>query len=113
LGWTEETFTTSGLVFGGGASFPVAGGSAGSVGVNLGLGLMGAKWEDTTGWSRNSTTAVGFSFGASYTFPITSNFGVTADYKGNAYSYDFGKNGVPFTVKETISSLGASLYVKF
>ena len=70
LSWTEETFTTSGLVFGGGASFPVAGGSAGSVGVNLGLGLMGAKWEDTTGWEIKAKTALGFSLGASYTYPI-------------------------------------------
>ena len=82
--------------------------------MNLGLGLMGAKWQDTTGFDAKAKTAVGFSFGASYTYPITSSFGVTAEYKGNAYSYDLGKTGgAPFTVKETISSLGVSLYAKF
>lgn len=113
LPWTEETFDTAGLVFGGGASFPIASGRGGSVGVNAGLGLMGAKWKDTTGFNIKAKTAVGFSFGANYTYPITSNFGVTVDYKGNAYSYEFDNAGTPFKVNETINALGATLYAKF
>lgn len=112
-GWEEETFDTAGLVFGGGMSFPIASGRAGSVGVNAGLGLMGAKWKDNTGFDIKAKTAVGFSFGANYTYPITSNFGVTVDYKGNAYSYEFDNAGTPFKVNETISALGATLYLKF
>lgn len=114
LFWTEETFDTSGFVFGGGASFPIASGRAGSVGVNAGLGIMGAKWKDNTGFSVKAKTAVGFSFGVNYTYPITSNFGVTVDYKGNAYGYTFGEDtSNPFKVNETISALGATLYAKF
>jgi len=114
--WTEETFETAGLVFGGGGSFPIASGRAGSVGVNAGLGLMGATWKDnsTAGYNVKSKTALGFSFGVNYTYPITSNFGVTVDYKGNAYTYDFGKDtATQFKVNETISALGATVYVKF
>jgi len=111
--WTEETFDTAGLVFGGGASFPIASGRAGSVGVNAGLGLMGAKWKDNTGFDIKAKTAVGFSFGVNYTYPITSNFGVTVDYKGNSYSYEFDNAGTPFKVNETINALGATVYAKF
>lgn len=113
VSWTEDTFDTAGVVFGGGASFPIASGAAGAVGVNLGIGVMEAKWKDDTGFSVTSNTAVGFSLGASYTFPFTSNFGVVADYKLNAYDYKFGDTANPFTVKETFSTLGASLYAKF
>lgn len=111
--WKEENFDTAGLVFGGGASFPIASGRAGSVGVNAGLGLMGATWKDSTGWSKKAKTAVGFSFGVNYTYPISSHFGVTVDYKGNAYTYDFGDNNSQFKVNETISAVGATLYAKF
>jgi hypothetical protein len=113
--WTEETFTSTGLVFGGGVSFPIASGRAGSFGVNLGLGLMGANWKDnsTAGYSVKSKTAVGFSLGANYTYPITSNFGVTVDLKGNWYNYNFGDTANPFTVKESVTALGASVYAKF
>jgi hypothetical protein len=114
LGWTEETFDTAGLVFGGGVSFPIAGGKAGSFGVTAGLGIMGATWKDSTGWSAKSDSAVGGSFGASYTFPFTPNFGVTAEYKYNSYSYTFKFNGnSQFTVDEKVSSLGALIYAKF
>jgi len=110
---TSETLTTSGVVFGGGASFPIAQGRAGSVGVNLGVGIMGNKWEASEGASATADTAVGYSFGVSYTYPITSYFGVIADYKGNYYSYNFGDSNNPFKVNESISALGASLYAKF
>jgi hypothetical protein len=113
LTWTEEKFETQGVVFGGGASFPIAQGRAGAVGVNLGLGIMSAKWTDNNGYNVKSNTAVGFSLGASYTYPITSNFGVVADYKLNAYSYAFGDTANPFTVNEAFSTLGGSIYVKF
>lgn len=114
VAWYSETFETTGVVFGGGVSFPIAQGSAGAVGVNLGVGVMTAKWKDDTGFDVDSDTAVGGSFGVSYTFPFTSNFGIVADYKYNAYSYDFGGDTAnPFTVKEKISALGASLYAKF
>lgn len=113
LPWTEETFDTAGIVFGGGASFPIASGRAGSVGVNAGLGVMGATWKDNTGYNVKAKTAVGFSFGVNYTYPITSNLGVVVDYKGNAYSYNFGTTAIPFTVKETVSAFGATVYAKF
>jgi len=113
-GWLNETFDTSGVVFGGGASFPVAQGRAGSVGVNLGLGIMGATWKDSNGWTAKSSTAVGGSLGVNYTYPITSNFGVIADFKANSYSYNFGKSSsAAFKVSESISTLGLSAYVKF
>ena len=114
LTWTEDIFDTSGLVFGGGASFPIASGRAGAIGVNAGLGLMGAKWKDNAGFSEKAKTAIGFSFGLSYTYPINSFLGVVVDYKGNAYSYNFGKDTAnAFTVKETVSALGATVYAKF
>lgn len=111
--WSEETFDSYGVVFGGGASFPVAGGRAGSVGVNVGLGIMGAKWKDTSGYSVNAKTAIGGSIGANYTFPITPNFGVTADYKYQSYSYKFGTSSNPFTVDEKFSTITGLLYAKF
>jgi hypothetical protein len=111
--WTEETFDTTGFIFGGGASFPVAGGRAGSVGVNVGIGIMGAKWKDTTGYDVKANTALGGSIGANYTFPFTPNFGVTADYKYQSYSYKFGSTSNPFTVDEKFSTLMGILYVKF
>jgi len=111
--WSEETFDTAGLIFGGGASFPIAQGRAGSVGVNGGLGLMGATWKDNAGFSAKANTAVGVSLGASYTFPITSMFGVTADYKYQSYSYNFGDTTTPFKVDEKFSTLMGFLYVKF
>jgi hypothetical protein len=114
--WSEETFETAGVIFGGGASFPIASGRAGSVGVNVGLGIMGATWKDnrTVGsYNVKADTAVGGSLGVSYTFPFTSNFGVTADYKYHSYSYNFGTSATPFTIRERISTLGATLYAKF
>lgn len=113
--WNEESFETAGVIFGGGASFPIAQGRGGAVGVNLGLGLMGATWKDdsVSGYSAKAKTAVGGSIGANYTFPFTSNFGVTADYKYHSYSYNFGDTADPFTVTEKISTLTGFLYVKF
>lgn len=113
--WSEETFETTGVIFGGGASFPIAGGRAGSVGVNVGLGIMGATWKDnsTAGYSVKANTAVGGSLGASYTFPFSQNFGVTADLKYHSYNYKFGSSSNPFTVREKISNFGVSLYAKF
>lgn len=114
VAWNEDIFQTSGIVFGGGASFPVASGRAGSVGVNAGLGLMGATWKDDAGFNVKAKTAVGFSFGLNYTYPITSSFGVSVDYKGNAYSYTFGEDTAnPFKVNEKIGALGATVYAKF
>lgn len=113
--WSEETFETAGVIFGGGASFPIAGGRAGSVGVNVGLGIMGATWKDNSaaGYNVKADTAVGGSLGASYTFPFTSNFGVVADYKYHSYSYNFGTSANPFKVNERISTLSGFLYAKF
>ena len=111
--WSEETFDSTGVVFGGGASFPVAGGRAGSVGVNVGLGVMTATWKDTSGYNVKSNSALGGSIGANYTFPFTRNFGVTADYKYQSYSYKFGSTSNPFTVDEKFSTLMGIVYVKF
>lgn len=116
LGWTRisEKFETSGLVFGGGASFPIASGKAGMVGINLGLGLMSGKWS-TTGDNRSAkaNSTLGFSLGASYTFPFSSNFGVVVDGKYNNYRYNYGDTNNPFIVTEKITAVGASLYAKF
>lgn len=114
--WTEETFDTSGVIVGGGASYPIAGGRAGSVGVNVGIGIMSATWKDnrTVGtFNEKANTAVGGSLGANYTFPFSSNFGVVADLKYHSYNYKFGSTANPFTIREKITSLGASLYAKF
>lgn len=113
--WTEEKFNTAGVILGGGVSFPIAGGRAGSVGVNLGIGIMGATWEDNSaaGFSATANTAVGGSIGANYTFPFSSHFGVTADYKYQSYSYNFGDTTTPFTIDEKFSTLMGTLYVKF
>ena len=113
LPWTEDTFTSSGLVLGGGVSIPIASGRAGAVGVNLGLGLMGANWKDDTGFTAKAKTAVGGSLGVSYTYPITSRFGIVADIKGNSYRYNFGDTATPFTVTEKITTLTATAYAKF
>lgn len=113
LSWTEETLTTSGLVLGGGVSFPIASGRAGAVGVNLGLGLMASEWKDDAGFSAKSDTAIGGSLGVSYTLPITSMLGMMVDYKINSYEYNFGDAATPFTVTEDISTLTATAYLKF
>lgn len=116
LPWTEETLTTTGLIIGGGASFPIAQGRAGAVGVNLGIGFMGANWKDnsTAGYNEDADIAVGGSLGANYTFPFSSNFGVIVDYKYQSYSYKFCSDCAnPFTVSEKFSTLGGSLYAKF
>jgi hypothetical protein len=116
LPWTEEKLTTTGMIIGGGASFPIAGGSAGSVGVNLGIGIMGANWKDNNSpaYDQDADIAVGGSLGASYTFPFSSNFGVIVDYKYQSYSYTFCADCAnPFTVSEKFSTLGGSLYAKF
>jgi hypothetical protein len=115
--WTEEKFDSYGVVFGGGASFPIAQGKAGSVGVNLGLGIMGATWKDNgvPNYNVSATSAIGGSFGVNYTYPITQNFGVVAEYKGNSYSYSFGSDTstTKFTISESINYFGASIYAKF
>lgn len=109
----ETTLTTSGVVFGGGASFPIAGGRAGSAGVNVGLGIMGNKWATDNGLSATANYAVGGSIGANYTFPFSQNFGVTADYKYQSYSYDFSSSTQSQKITEKISMLTGLLYVRF
>jgi hypothetical protein len=114
VAWYSETFKTSGFVFGGGASFPIAGGRAGSVGVNAGLGLMGATWQDDTGFNEKSKTAVGGSLGASYTYPFANHFGVIADLKYQTYNYKFEDNATwKKNITERIYTFGVSLYAKF
>lgn len=114
VAWYSETFKTSGFVFGGGASFPIASGRAGSVGVNAGLGLMGATWDDDTGFHQESKTAVGGSLGASYTYPFATNFGVTADLKYQTYNYKFENSATwKKNITERIYTFGVSLYTKF
>ena len=118
MGFTEETLTTSGLIVGGGVSFPIASGRGGSVGVNLGVGLMGTTWEDnatTYVWNETSDTSVGASFGLNYNYQFNSTVGVTVDYKTQSYKYDFGLLfGKPnFTIEEKISTLGATVNIGF
>lgn len=113
LGWTEDIFTASGLVLGGGLSFPL-GAKGGSIGVNGGIGFMSATWTDTAGFYAKADSALGASFGLSYTLPFTTAFGLVVDYKGNAYSYTFNSGKTTeFTVDETTGALGLGLYAKF
>ena len=112
--WYEETFTSSGLILGGGVSFPIASGRGGSVGVNLGVGLMGTTWKDDAGWNKTSDTAVGTSFGVNYNYQFNSTVGVTVDYKAHNYKYIFDLVGNPeFAIEEKISALGATVNVSF
>lgn len=111
LGWTEDKFAASGLVLGGGMSFPVG---SGSIGVNGGLGFLSATWKDNAGFSAKADSAIGFSFGLSYTLPITTALGLVVDYKGNAYSYTFNSGATTeFTVVEKTGAVGLGLYAKF
>lgn len=115
-GFSVDKFTTSGLIFGGGISYPIAGGAGGTVGGNIGLGLMGNKWEDDKGYSVKATGAFGGSIGVSYTYAFSDMAGVMADYKIQSYTYNFDNKGVapdPYVVHEKINALGVSVYVKF
>lgn len=111
--WQWDTFTTTGIVFGGGVSFPIERGEFGIVGVNLGLGLMGTKWQDdsVSGIFMRNSASFGYSYGLSYTYPITSDFGVVADYKSNQYQYEF--DATRRNVSESVTAAGLSVYTKF
>ena len=107
----DDVFTASGVVLGGGLGFPIASGTAGFIGVNLGVGLMNGKYE-SPGISSSALKAdntVGASFGLSYTYPISSRLGLAADYKSNAYKYKFDIFGTPVDVDEKLNTVGVTL----
>jgi len=107
----ENKFTASGLVGGFGMNFPVG---PGSLGVNAGLGLMGASWAQTGSTTDTADAAVGFSFGLGYTLPITGSMGVVIDYKGNAYSYVFNSGlSNEYSIVEKTGAVGANFYAVF
>jgi hypothetical protein len=111
--WTRDTFDNSGIFFGGGYGFPAAGGQ---IGLNGALAFMSGKWTDDVGFNNEADFTVGFSFGLSYTYTFGKNFGVTADYKMQRYSYDFGlysTTGPAYTVAEQINSFGLSVFTQF
>lgn len=113
LSWTKDTMSAAGFVFGGGLSFPV-GGWGGSVGVNGGMGFMGATWEDDAVFYAESDYAFGFSFGLSYTQPFNDSVGMVLDYKGNSYEYTFDAGtSSEFIVTEKTGAFGINLYAKF
>jgi hypothetical protein len=113
LPWTEEQFVTSGVVFGGGFSFPINEGVNGSVGLNIGLGMMNGTWQDNAGLSLQSNTAYGGSYGVTYSFPITISEGLVFEGKGNKYSYQFDNSGSSFIVRESVTSYSVYLYSAF
>jgi len=113
----EDKLVASGLVGGVGVGFPVG---PGSLGVNVGLGIMKANWDKTgsaiaaNNRSYAADTAVGFSFGLGYTYPINETMGVVVDYKGHGYSYVFDSGlSTEFTVTETTNAVGANFYATF
>jgi len=118
-GSSNLDFVASGMVLGGGLGIPLADGKAGLLGINLGLGIMGAKYDQqNVGSAPNSTahadTAFGFNYGLLYTFPFTKNFGITLDYKNTSYVYTFDSGLTTQTeIDEKVTSTLASLYVKF
>jgi hypothetical protein len=108
-----QTFSGDGFVFGGGLGLPAGGGT---IGLSLGLGLMGLKYTvngaTTSTWDADQ--AVGVSYGLGYTYPLTQNFGLSVDYKGNAYKYNFNTtSGTPFSYGESFSTLSLLGYLTF
>lgn len=113
--FTQDKFTSSGLFFGGGFAFPAMGGN---LGFNGAIAFMSGKWTDDhspTPYDNKADTTVGFSLGASYTYLFTKNVGVSADWRFNAYSYNFNlySTNPAYTVTETINSFGVSLLAQF
>lgn len=116
IGWSQDTFTAQGIIFGGGTGIPLGeDGRAGVIGLNAGLGVMKANWkDDSCCYSVDADIAVGFSLGASYTYQFTPHFGATVDYKYNSYSYDFNAGMTnEFKIGEKTSAVGASLFATF
>lgn len=117
-GSSNLNFTAAGMVLGGGLGIPLAEGKAGLLGINLGLGVMGAKYTQQNigfaAFSATADTALGFNFGLLYTLPITKNIGITLDYKNTSYIYTFDSGKTTQSeIDEKVTSTLASLYVKF
>lgn len=112
IGWSKDTFDSKGFFFGGGYAFPAAGGQ---LGFNGALAFMSGTWKDDAGFSNEADYTIGFSFGLSYTYMFGRNFGLTADFKAQHYSYGFNQYSTfnAYTVDEQINSFGLSALVQF
>jgi hypothetical protein len=114
INWWGTKFNTSGLVFGGGWGIPAGGGA---VMLSLGMGVMSGQYDVIKTTSTTTTKAdntFGFSYGIGYTYPFTPNFGLTVDYKANAYKYKFDSGlSTEWSLDEKLNTSSASLYLMF
>lgn len=108
-------FKTSGFIFGGGVGFSLGG--AGALGLSLGMGIMGGQYDSTSlgvTTANKADMALGYSYGIGYTYSFTKNFGISADYKGNGYSYTYDQGlTTEWKLDEKFNTTGVSLFVKF
>lgn len=110
--WTKDTFDSTGFFFGGGYAWPALGGQ---IGLNGAIAFMAGTWKDDAGFNNEADYTFGYSFGLGYTYMFNRNFGLSADYKIQAYSYGFNQYSTTagYTVDEQISSLGLNALLQF
>jgi hypothetical protein len=111
--WTRDTFDSSGVFGGVGFGVPVAGGT---FGMNAAVAVMSGEWTDDAGFQNEADYTVGYSLGVNYKYMIAPQFGISVDYKLQAYSYDFAVySGTQpaYTVVETLSSFGVNAILQF
>jgi hypothetical protein len=110
--WSKDIFDSKGFFFGGGYGFPAAGGQ---FGFNGAIAFMGGTWKDDAGFQNDADYTIGFSFGLSYTYMFGKNFGLTADFKAQHYSYGFNQytTTAAYTVEEQINSFGLNAILQF
>ena len=108
-------FKTSGFIFGGGLGFSL--GNAGALGLSLGMGIMSGQYDSTSlgvTTANKADMALGYSYGVGYTYSFTKNFGISADYKGNGYSYTYDQGlTTEWSLAEKFNTTSVSLFAKF
>jgi len=111
--WTKDKFDSKGIFVGMGGGVPALGGQfSGSVA----LALMNGKWTDDNGYDNSADTTLGYSAGFGYTYKFTPALGLTADWKYQAYKYNFAVYSVTqpeYAVQEKITSVGVRLSYQF
>lgn len=110
---TNDKYSTTGYVVGGGMSFPLEIG--GALGLNIAAARLTTIWSDDASFSASNDTS-GFSVGWSYNYPLSSTYTIAVDGKSNVYRYTFQncKNqGYSCQVSEIVTSLGATLSAQF
>jgi len=112
FGFTKDTFDARGIFVGAGGGMPALGGQ---VTGSVAIAGMGGTWKDDSGFRNDAQTTFGFSLGAAYTYKFSPAWGITADLKGQRYRYNFGayQTEPPYTVTETITSIGVRLSYQF